>query len=59
MSLTALSANTISELLTFAKSSKTVVVSSCVSPITTGILGFIMPPFSKAIASRVSPKNCV
>jgi hypothetical protein len=34
-------------------------VSGVYSPIITGIFGFIIPAFSKAIFSNVLPKNCV
>jgi hypothetical protein len=37
--------------------SKTLVVSICLSPITIGLSFLIIPAFSKAIASKVSPKN--
>ena len=47
----------ISELFLVAKSTNTGLVSFWVSPITTGILVFIIPPFSKAINSKVLPKN--
>ena len=45
--------------LSLAFFSNTTFVSGVCSPITTAVLGFIIPAFSAAICSRVLPKNAV